>query len=73
MKTRIVKHYKGGRYLILDDDVIESTNARVGNVVVVYFSLEKATWHTRDYNEFYQTVQWPDDRLRPRFVDDVCA
>ena len=65
--THIVQHYKGGRYMVLDE-AIESTNARQGTKVVIYFSLEKETWHTRDADEFHQVIIWADGHERPRFM-----
>jgi len=68
MKTRIFKHYKGGRYLVLINDAIESTNGREGRRVVVYFSCQKETWHTREYKEFVEFVE-VSGVLVPRFEE----
>ena len=64
--TRIVQHYKGGRYLVLVDDAIESTNGQEGGRVVIYFSLERETWHTRSLVEFNQYVE-VRGQVVPRF------
>ena len=57
---KLVRHYKGGLYIEVAR-ALESTNERQGREVVVYFSLEKQTWHTRDAEEFDGVV----DQLGP--------
>ena len=51
----LYKHYKGGLYRVIAH-AIESTNGRDGQEVVVYISLEKGLWYTRNAIEFYSTV-----------------
>lgn len=67
--NRVYKHYKEGRYLVLAvaDD---STNARMGNRVVIYVSLTYGTIKCRDLKEFTEIVEWADGSKRPRFVLD---
>ena len=64
---KVYKHYKGGRYLVLHL-VEESTNARKGNVGVIYVSLTYGTIKHRDLKEFIEEVEWPDGITRSRFI-----
>ena len=66
---KIYKHYKGGRYLVLHL-VEESTNARKGNIGVIYVSLTYGTIKHRDLKEFIEEVEWPDNIKRPRFIPE---
>ncbi len=62
-------HYKGGKYLVLftADD---STNERDGQKTVVYVSLSQMRVYCRNLEEFIESVQWPDGKMRPRFARD---
>jgi hypothetical protein len=64
---RVYEHHKGGKYLVLfvADD---STNARMGNKLVVYVSLTYGAIKCRDLSEFTELVAWPDGKMRPRFI-----
>lgn len=46
----------------------ESSNARNGNLVVVYVSLANGRMNTRDLAEFIEPIRWTDGVTRPRFV-----
>ena len=63
----IYNHYKGGKYLVLFV-VDESTNARLGQKVVVYTSLTYGKIYCRDLSEFTEEVEWPDGSVGPRFI-----
>ncbi len=52
---RLFRHYKGGLYVEFAR-AMESTNARQGREVVIYYSLGKQAWHTRDAAEFDDMV-----------------
>ena len=64
---RIYKHYKGGRYLVLNLSE-ESTNDRIGEQGVIYVSLTYGKIKHRKLAEFIEDVGWPDGKRRPRFV-----
>lgn len=63
----VYKHYKGGRYLVLHITE-ESTNARIGNMGVVYVSLTYGKVKHRELSEFIEETEWPDGVRRARFV-----
>jgi hypothetical protein len=67
LPNKIYKHYKGGRYLVLHNTE-ESTNARQGELGVVYVSLTYGKIKHRDLAEFTEEVEWPDGKKRPRFI-----
>lgn len=61
---KLVRHYKGGLYIEFAR-AMESTNERQGREVVVYYSLSKNTWHTRDAIEFDSMVEGNRRRFSP--------
>ncbi len=63
----IYRHYKGDLYVVLAE-ATESTNARQGAKVIIYYSLGKREIHTRDLTEFFEYVDWPDGKRRMRFA-----
>jgi hypothetical protein len=69
----VYRHYNGGRYTVLFT-ARDSTNARDGNLVVLYVSLTNGSIFCRDLAEFTETFKWPDGTTRSRFVlDDETA
>src|SRR5581483_7591185 len=65
---KVYTHYKNGRYTVLCLTE-ESTNARKGNNGgVVYVSLTYGKIKHRDFDEFTELVEWPDGKMRPRFI-----
>ncbi len=66
----VYQHHKGPKYLV-KGVVKDSTNARAGDLLVLYESLEGENIgdeHVRHEGEFNQKITWPDGQLRPRFV-----
>ncbi len=66
---KIYRHKKGPKYLVLHV-VRDSTNSREGSEGVVYVSLDHGNINYRDLTEFVELVEWPDGKMRPRFVLD---
>lgn len=52
MPSKVVRHYKGGMYLILGHATVEAT----GDLVVVYQSLPGLKLWARPHAEFYGSV-----------------
>ncbi len=68
-ESAVYRHYKGDQYTIVSV-AVDATNEREGNKVVVYRSLTNETTYCRDLEEFTETTEWPDGRMRPRFVKE---
>jgi hypothetical protein len=58
------EHYKGGLYSIVCTSVKEDTLVNL----VTYHSNAKGTNWTRTKENFLEYVEWPDGRMRTRFV-----
>jgi hypothetical protein len=65
--NQIYTHYKGGRYRIITV-AEEATNAREGELLVVYASVEDGRVWCRDFEEFTESVTLPNGETQPRFV-----
>ncbi len=70
----IVRHYKGGRYLVI---CVAETHEHNGDVDVVYLSLKRGKYNTRPLTKdsrkqdaWTDKVKWPDGVLRNRFISD---
>ena len=59
-------HKGGGQYTVLFVGR-NSTNKDEGRPMVCYVSWTKGTPCFRDYEEFVESVEWPDGITRPRF------
>jgi hypothetical protein len=62
----VVRHFKGGRYKVLQHAIDTETK----DAVIVYVSLTTGETFTRTAKKFCQEVEWPDGKMRTRFVDD---
>jgi hypothetical protein len=66
---QIYQHKNNHKYRVLHV-VHDSTNAREGRQGVVYQSLDDRNINYRDLVEFEEVVEWPDGKMRSRFVLD---
>ena len=65
VRQGVYRHFKGGRYSILfkAHDCEDPTR-----LMVVYMHQDDGSMWVRGLTEFVQIVEWPDGRLRSRFV-----
>lgn len=66
----LYEHANGPWYLVLMT-VSDSTNARTGENVVLYFSLRKLTFHVREEIEFLQRHENGKPRFRRHWAFDL--
>jgi hypothetical protein len=62
--NRIYKHYKGGRYEVIS----MATHTETDELMVVYKSLLFGSVYVRPLKIWNETVLWPDNQRRKRFV-----
>lgn len=55
---KLYQHYKGGLYVMVDNNADDSTNAEQGRhrTLVVYYSVATGMYHVRDRDEFFENV-----------------
>lgn len=63
------RHFKGGRYLVLD----VATDADTLERVAYYVSLDYGTRWVRKESEFEESVAWPDGKVHHRFIREDFA
>jgi hypothetical protein len=65
--------HKSGDLYVVEGTVINCTNSETDKVYVLYWSLKHGPnkKFVRDIEEFQEVVRWPDNRIRPRFVQEV--
>ena len=63
LKDKICRHYRGGRYRVLDVAVDEVT----GESVVIYVSLAFGYVWARKLDVFEEEVEWADGKKKARF------
>lgn len=73
----LYRHYKGGRYLVI---AVAQTHEHNGDVDVMYVSLTHGTYTTRPLQQdsrkqdsWLDLVEWPDHKIRPRFIREAVA
>jgi hypothetical protein len=66
MTPGIYRHHDGGLFVVMAV-CIDTTQARGGERVVLFYSLTHQRLMVRDVVEFNELIRWPDGKLRPRF------
>lgn len=68
----LLRHFKGGRYVVLHQATSTESSSVAGGVtpVVVYMSLKDGRIWVRPEEQFIQVVDWPDGEKRHRFIVD---
>jgi len=67
MPGGLFRHYKGDLYRVISA-ATESTNARNGQLLVIYIGRPASGIRVRTLEEWQELVVWPDGTMRPRFT-----
>jgi hypothetical protein len=69
----VLRHFKGGRYIVTMFATLTETRSVAGGTtpVTVYMSLQDGKVWVRPSEQFFQLVEWPDGVKRNRFIVDA--